>query len=192
MMASAGAVTPLDAQQFSGTLRGAVQDSSGAVVPDADVTVVSTATNEKHAVKTDAEGRYVVPQLKPGFYRVTVAKSGFKSAAIDEVKLDVQQIRGVDVTLELGQATELVTVVGRTATIETTQLHRQPDDREQAPRRSAAERPQSVLARDACARASRPRPDPRRSSAAAATPRAKSRSTACRTSTPRTTSRSST
>ena len=119
-MLSAGAFTPIDAQQFSGTLRGTVQDSTGAVVADADVTITSTTTNEKYAVKTDAEGRYVVPQLKPGFYNVTVAKTGFKSAAIDEVKLDVQQVRGVDVTLELGQASELVTVVGRTATIETT------------------------------------------------------------------------
>ncbi len=66
MMLSAGAFTPIDAQQFSGTLRGTVQDSTGAVVPDADVTVVSTTTNEKYTVKTDSEGRYVVPQLKPG------------------------------------------------------------------------------------------------------------------------------
>ena len=120
MMLSAGAFTPIDAQQFSGTLRGTVQDSTGAVVADADVTITSTTTNEKYAVKTDAEGRYVAPQLKPGFYNVTVAKTGFKSAAIDEVKLDVQQVRGVDVTLELGQTSELVTVVGRTGTIETT------------------------------------------------------------------------
>ena len=115
-----GTSHPLLAQQFSGTLRGTVQDSTGAVVADADVTITSTTTNEKYAVKTDAEGRYVVPQLRPGFYNVTIAKTGFKSAAIDEVKLDVQQVRGVDVTLELGQASELVTVVGRTATIETT------------------------------------------------------------------------
>ena len=111
---------PLEAQQFTGTLRGTVQDSTGALLPAADVTVVNTATNEKQAVRTDGEGRYVIPQLKPGFYKITAGKSGFKSAAIDEVKLDVQQTRGVDLTLELGQATELVTVMGRTATVETT------------------------------------------------------------------------
>ena len=144
-----GTSHPLLAQQFSGTLRGTVQDSTGAVVADADVTITSTTTNEKYTVKTDAEGRYVVPQLKPGFYNVTVAKTGFKSAAVDEVKLDVQQVRGVDVTLALGQASELVTVVGRTAHDRDHQLHGQPDDREQAPRRFAVERPQSVLARDA-------------------------------------------
>ena len=116
----AGALAPVHAQQFNGTLRGVVQDSTGALVPDADVMIVSTATNEKYSAKTDADGRYVVPQLRPGFYKVTIAKAGFKTAAIDEVKLDVQQIRAIDVTLDVGQAAELVTVVGRTATIETT------------------------------------------------------------------------
>ena len=62
----------------------------------------------------------MAPNLKPGTYRITVAKQGFKSAAIDDVKVDVQQSRSVDVTLEVGQATEVVTVSGRAATVETT------------------------------------------------------------------------
>jgi len=108
------------AQQFSGTIRGTVQDSSGAVVRQAEVSVVNIDTNVSHTVITDDNGSYVVPQLPPGFYRITVKKDGFKMAALDRVKLDVQQIRGVDVTLEIGQAAELVTVTGRSATVETT------------------------------------------------------------------------
>jgi hypothetical protein len=111
---------PLAGQQFSGTLRGTVQDSSGAVVPGADVQIVLVATNEKQVVTTDGDGAYVAPNLKPGTYRITVAKSGFKSAAVADVKLDVQQSRSVNVTLELGQTTEVVTVTGRAATVETT------------------------------------------------------------------------
>ena len=112
--------TPLVAQQFSGTVRGRVQDSSGAVVPAADVTIILVATNETQVVTTDGDGAYVAPNLKPGTYRITVAKPGFKSAAIADVKVDVQQSRSVNVTLELGQATEVVTVSGRAATVETT------------------------------------------------------------------------
>ena len=82
--------------------------------------MVHIATNQTHTATTDAHGGYVVPQLKPGTYKITVTKQGFKSAAVDELKLDVQQTRAVDVTLDVGQATELVTVFGRGATIETT------------------------------------------------------------------------
>jgi hypothetical protein len=112
--------TPLAAQQFSGTLRGTVLDSTGAVVRRAEVVVVNTGTNSSHTVVTDEHGSYVVPQLNPGFYRITVRKDGFKTAALDQIKLDVQQIRAVDVTLDIGQAAEVVTVFGRGATIETT------------------------------------------------------------------------
>ena len=101
---------PLEAQQFTGTLRGTVQDFTGALLPAADVTVVNTATNEKQAVRTDGEGRNVIPHLKPGFYRITAGKSGFKSAAIDEVKLDVQQ-RGAHSTLVRHQRVQCDAVV---------------------------------------------------------------------------------
>jgi hypothetical protein len=115
-----GLCTPARAQQFSGTLRGTVQDSTGGVVPKAEVAVVATGTNDRHTAVTDANGSYQVPQLKPGFYRIIVKKDGFKTATLDDVKLDVQQIRAVDVTLEVGQASEEVTVLGAGSAIETT------------------------------------------------------------------------
>jgi Carboxypeptidase regulatory-like domain/TonB dependent receptor len=111
---------PLAAQQFSGTIQGIVVDTSGALVPGATVAVIAAETNDARTIATDANGRYVVPQLKPGFYRITVAKDGFKSATLENVKLDVQQMRSVDVTLDVGPAIESVTVVGRPAVVETT------------------------------------------------------------------------
>lgn len=99
---------PLEAQQFSGTLRGVVQDSTGAIVPGAEVSVVEVATNDAHVIVTGDSGTYVVPQLKPGNYRITVKKDGFKSPTFDEVKVDVGQIRAFDVTLEVGQTSEAV------------------------------------------------------------------------------------
>jgi Carboxypeptidase regulatory-like domain len=116
----AGVAIPLSAQQFSGTLRGTVQDSTGLVVPGAEVSVVHIATNDTHTVVTDDTGTYVVPQLKPGFYRITAKVSGFKTATLDQIKLDVQQIRAVNVTLEVGATSEAVTVLGASTTVETT------------------------------------------------------------------------
>jgi Carboxypeptidase regulatory-like domain len=108
------------AQQFTATLRGTAQDTSGAVVPKAEVSIVNTATNETRVVLTDVNGSYVVPQLKPGTYRVIVKKEGFRTATVDDIKLDVQQIRAADVTLDVGSTSESVTVVGSGAVIETT------------------------------------------------------------------------
>jgi hypothetical protein len=111
---------PLAAQQFSGTLRGTVQDSTGAIVQGAEVSVVDVATNDAHTMVTDETGSYVVPQLKPGFYRIIVKKPGFKTPTLDQIKVDVQQVRAVDVTLELGATSEAVNVVAVATTIETT------------------------------------------------------------------------
>ncbi len=103
-------VTPASAQQFTGTIQGIVQDSTGAVVPGAEVSIININTNEARNVTTDSNGAYVVPQLKPGFYRVVAKLPGFKTATVDDIKLDVQQIRAVDVRLDVGGTTETVTV----------------------------------------------------------------------------------
>lgn len=103
-------IIPAYAQQFSGTIRGVVQDSTGAVVPGAEVAVINSSTNQTTNLITEENGSYVAPILNPGIYRVVVKKGGFKSATVDEVKLDVQQVREVNVTLEVGQATDSVTV----------------------------------------------------------------------------------
>ncbi len=109
------------AQQFTGTIRGTVLDSAGAVVVGAEVSAINRATNETRTAITESDGSYVVPQLRPGLYLVVVKKSGFKSAALDEIKLDVQQVRETDITLTVGAATETVSITASGATtIETT------------------------------------------------------------------------
>jgi uncharacterized surface anchored protein len=105
-----GISIPVRAQQFTGTIRGTVQDAAGAVVAGAEVSVINKGTNETRNVVTEGNGGYVVPQLKPGLYRINVKRSGFKIATLDEIKVDVQQIREVDVTLAVGDATESVTI----------------------------------------------------------------------------------
>lgn len=117
----AGFSLPAQAQQFTGTIRGTVLDSAGAVIAGAEVSVINIGTNETRTAMSEDNGNYVIPQLKPGTYRVTVRKNGFKLATVNEVKLDVQQIREIDISLTVGAATETVTVTATgAAAIETT------------------------------------------------------------------------
>ena len=115
-----GLVSPAQAQQFNGTLRGVINDSTGAVLPGASVSVTDVATNDTRNVTTDARGSWVLPNLKPGTYRIVVTMDGFKTAALDNVKLDVQGIRDVELQLEVGAAAETVTVSGQAAAVEVT------------------------------------------------------------------------
>ncbi len=109
------------AQQFTGTLQGAVHDSTGAVVAGAEVVIANQNTNVTINMISGGNGHYIAPQLPPGVYKITVRKSGFKTTTIADIKLDVQQIREADVTLDIGQTTETVSVsASGTAAIETT------------------------------------------------------------------------
>ncbi len=116
----AALVAPAQAQQFNGTLRGVVQDSTGGVLPGAAISVVEVSTNDTRSLTSDARGSWVLPNLKPGTYRIVVSIDGFKTAAIDNVKLDVQGIRDVEIKLEVGAAAETVTVSGQAAAVEVT------------------------------------------------------------------------
>lgn len=115
-----GLVSAVQAQQFTGTLRGVINDSTGAVLPGASVSVTDVGTNDTRSVTTDARGSWVLPNLKPGTYRILVTLDGFKTAALDNVKLDVQGIRDVEIALETGAIAETVTVSGQAAAVEVT------------------------------------------------------------------------
>lgn len=109
------------AQQFTGTLQGTVRDTTSAVVVAAEVAITNQNTNVTINTTTSGNGNYIAPQLPPGNYRVTVKKLGFKVATVADIKIDVQQIRAVDITLDIGKTIETVSVsaLGATA-LETT------------------------------------------------------------------------
>jgi hypothetical protein len=89
--------------QTSGEITGLVTDSSGAVVSGANVTVTNKATGATRKVTTNSEGLYSFPSLLPGVYELRVEQSGFKTAQMDDIKLEVQQTARLDVTMEVGQ-----------------------------------------------------------------------------------------
>jgi len=99
-------------QGNTSTMSGVVTDASGAAVPSADVQVVNTATDQSFRTTTNELGEWVVPSLGANTYKVTVSKPGFKTATLSDVVLQAGVPANVPMKLEVGQATETVTVSG--------------------------------------------------------------------------------
>src|SRR5947208_2498131 len=103
-------VSQLFGQQSSARLLGTVVDQSGAVVPNATVSAVGTATGQRRTAQTDDSGNYAIPLLPIGEYTVSVEASGFKVSTARNVVLQVDQDARVDITLTLGSTSETVSV----------------------------------------------------------------------------------
>jgi hypothetical protein len=123
------------AQGPTGSLSGTVIDPKGDVVPDATITLKDTATNREFTTQTSGEGTFNIPSLSSGVYTATIVAKGFKQAVVTDIKVDVGKPSSISVSLEIGAASETVTVVGggellqtQTATIGTTLTGRQITD----------------------------------------------------------------
>ena len=112
--------TALLAQTDRAVLRGVVKDSSGALVPNAQITVTEIQTNvQARTLSSDANGNFEVPDLQPTLYRVKADASGFRSFIAQDVLLEAGQVRRLDISLEVGAATETITVEAGAAVIQT-------------------------------------------------------------------------
>ncbi len=98
--------------QARSSISGTVTDLSGAVVAGAVVRVESTATGSEFKTTSSAAGAYSVPVLGAGVYTVTIEARGFKRALVQDVKIDAGVPATVNVTLEIGAASESVVVQG--------------------------------------------------------------------------------
>jgi hypothetical protein len=110
---------PLFGQEFQGTILGRITDSSGAVVPDVQVTVVNTETGASTATKTNAQGNYRVPFLLPGNYRVLIEHAGFRKIERQNVRVSMATETMLDCTLEVSAAAEAVTVTAAPSALNT-------------------------------------------------------------------------
>lgn len=106
------AFAPARAQEARGTIFGRVADSSGAAIPQAKVNVRNIATGVVQSYRTTSSGDYSAVNLNPGTYQVTVDATGFKTATTSNLTVQVDQTLRQDFALQVGAATQTVTVRG--------------------------------------------------------------------------------
>lgn len=102
----------LAAQQPTGAIEGSVTDPQGAVVSKAKVSARNLATGLTRSVNAGEDGHYSLLQLPPGNYEVKVTGEGFKTTVVSNVKIEVGANVPLDIKMEVGGASETVTVTG--------------------------------------------------------------------------------
>jgi Carboxypeptidase regulatory-like domain/TonB-dependent Receptor Plug Domain len=110
---------PLSAQTTSGSIYGTVADTTGAIVPTADLTVTNVATGVTKSTKANDKGEYTFPVLDPGDYKVAVQMTGFQSQTQTGVRLDANQNVHVNFSLQVGSMDQSITVQGDTTLVDT-------------------------------------------------------------------------
>jgi hypothetical protein len=107
-------------QTEAASIYGRISDQSGAVVPGAEVRLHNIDTNVDLTRTTNQEGFYLLPALKPGRYLMVITKRGFKTVTLKDITINVQDNISRNFSLEVGSASESVTVTAEGATINTT------------------------------------------------------------------------
>ena len=106
------------AAQGTGQINGALTDSTGGVIPGATVGAIESATGIRTDTVTGANGRYSFPSLRPTTYEIRAELTGFKTVRRTDITLQANQNLTVNITLELGDLAETITVAGQTATVD--------------------------------------------------------------------------
>jgi hypothetical protein len=114
------AVSPAYAQVAGATLTGTVTDSSGATLPNAQVTITDVATGVTRTVSSNAAGLYTAPNLLPGSYEVKVVATGFKTQVEKGITLTVGAEQVLDFTMQVGLVSQTVEVTTEAPTVELT------------------------------------------------------------------------
>jgi hypothetical protein len=110
----------LQAQTTNGLITGVVIDSTGAVVPAAQVSLVNRGTGQERVAASDASGLYVVPQLAPGVYTLTAQKQGFALVKQDNIQLLVNQSLTIDIKFSVASTAQTVEVTTAPPMLNTT------------------------------------------------------------------------
>jgi hypothetical protein len=114
------AIAPRSHGQAAGSFSGNVTDKSGSAIPGATVTVTVQETGSVRTVKTDGAGHYLVPLLPVGTYTLHVDSTGFQSAETRDLRLQIQEARELNFSLEPATVVTSVTVTGNAVAVETT------------------------------------------------------------------------
>ncbi len=107
------------AQALYGTVTGQVKDATGGAIPGAEVTIVNPSTNFTQTAVTNDVGNYTLRNIPDGTYTVRVTLTGFKEYVAQNVSVAAGQVTREQVTLQVGQLTESVTVSGAATLLQT-------------------------------------------------------------------------
>ncbi len=118
-LVSSIAIQPVQAQVLYGSLIGTVSDPSGSVVPNASVVITETQKGTTRQTASDGGGRYSFVNVLPGLYDLKVTAKGFKGFARTGMTVAPSSIGREDVSLDVGQMTETITVSGTAAELQT-------------------------------------------------------------------------
>ena len=114
-----GAQFTANAQVLYGSLTGNVTDPAGAGVAGAHVEAVSQATNVRREATTDERGIYRLTDLQAGLYKVTLTAKSFRTFIESNVQVQVNEVRRVDVQLQIAQTTESIQVTADAVVLQT-------------------------------------------------------------------------
>jgi len=103
----------------SASLRGTVKDPQGAIIRDAIVTITNERTKDERQTKSSEDGTYTFTALTPGNYTVKTEAPGFKTKTQTDFAIETSDTKGLDISMEVGQPTETVTVTANAETLQT-------------------------------------------------------------------------
>jgi hypothetical protein len=119
LLLSIGLFVGVHAQSSTaGTITGTLRDQQGAAVANAEITILEEKTGATRTVKTNDDGFYAAPGLPPGLYTISAAPAGFKKTVAAGLELHVSENKTVNLDLQVGQVTEIVTVTSEAAPVE--------------------------------------------------------------------------
>jgi Carboxypeptidase regulatory-like domain/TonB dependent receptor len=110
----------LFAQSTGGRIRGTVTDQSGATVAGAKVVITNQANGSQRDTETGTNGEYIFLEVPVGPYEIEANQTGFKKYVHKGVIVDLNQIVSVDISLQVGTATETIEVTGAPPLVDTT------------------------------------------------------------------------
>jgi len=119
LVVSAVVLTAVAQAQYRASIQGVVTDQQGAVVSDSNVTLKNQETSRESKTTTNGDGIYNFNALSPSLYTITVEKAGFKQKILENISVIAEQSNAVNIQIEIGQATETVTVTDATPPIDT-------------------------------------------------------------------------
>jgi hypothetical protein len=111
---------PVFAQESAvkGNVSGVIQDSTGAVVPGAKVTL--TGPQGERALNSESDGKFTFSLLTPGMYSVKVEKQGFRATEVKGIEVAIGRTTSLSLKLEPGAVSEVIEVTGAATTVDTT------------------------------------------------------------------------